>query len=98
MSNLFKSHDLNLTTKIRMLRCYVFPVLLYGAESWRLTQCYTEKLEAFEMWLYRRILKIPWTAHVTNVRVLERINKGMEIIKTIKTRKLEYLGHIMRNG
>lgn len=97
MSKLFRTHDLSLSTKIRLLKCYVFPVLLYGVESWTLTEASCKKLEAFEMWLYRRILKIPWTEHVTNKDVLERIGKEKELLLTIKSRKLEYLGHIMRN-
>lgn len=97
MSGLFKCHFLNLPTRVRLLRCYVFPVLLYGAETWTVTEAASKRLDAFEMWLYRRILRIPWTAHVTNKNVLQRLNKEMEIMTTIKARKLEYLGHIMRN-
>lgn len=98
MSKLFKCHDLSLPTKIRLLRCYVFPVLLYGVESWTLTEASCTKIESFEMWLYRRILRIPWTDHITNLRVLERMGKDKELLLLIKTRKLEYLGHIMRNS
>lgn len=80
-----------------MLRCYVFPILLYGVESWTLNEDMCRKLEAFEMWLYRRILRIPWTDRVTNEEVLRRMKKNREILTTIKARKLQYLGHIMRN-
>lgn len=80
-----------------MIRCYVFPVLFYGMESWTLTKNMCNKLEAFEMWTYRRVLKIPWTDKVTNNEVLKRLNKDKEILKTIKIRKMEYLGHIMRH-
>uniref|UniRef100_A0A8D8RKM6 Uncharacterized protein n=1 Tax=Cacopsylla melanoneura TaxID=428564 RepID=A0A8D8RKM6_9HEMI len=80
-----------------MLRCYIFSVLFYGAESWTLKEDLCKKLEAFEMWLYRRILKIPWTARVTNEEVLRRMNKDREVMITIKVRKLQYFGHIMRN-
>lgn len=91
------SHDLTLDTKIRLLRCYVFAVLLYGVESWTLTKETTNRLEAFELWLYRRILKIPWTDKVTNNEVMRRMQKNKELINTVKCRKLQYLGHIMRN-
>lgn len=97
MGNLFKSRDLNLNTKLRLLKCYVWSVLLYGVESWTLTEASTRKLEAFEMWLYRRILRISWVDHVSNKKVLEMLQKGTEIIHIIKKRKLEYFGHIMRN-
>lgn len=98
MAKLFKSHDLNTNTKIRLLRCYVFSILLYGVESWTVTDASSKKLEAFEMWLYRRILRISWVDHVTNNRVLEQMGKEVEVIRTVKKRKLEYLGHIMRNN
>lgn len=97
MKKVFTSHDLQLTTKIRLLRCYVFSTLFYGVESWTLTEASSIKLEAFEMWLYRRIQRIPWTERITNTEVLRRMGKEKEVLNTVKTRKLQYLGHIMRN-
>ncbi|KAL1446308.1 hypothetical protein WDU94_012325 [Cyamophila willieti] len=97
MSKVFKSHDLTIETKTRFLKCYIFSILLYGAESWTLNESLTKKLEAFEMWLYRRMLRISWTEHVTNVEVLRQMKKSRELMNIIKTRKLNYLGHIMRN-
>lgn len=97
MSAIFKSHDLTITSKIRFLRCYVFSVLLYGAESWTLTNTTEKRLEAFELWLYRRILRVSWIERITNDEILQRMEKDREILTTIKTRKLQYLGHIMRN-
>lgn len=97
MSPLFKSHNLSLHMKLRLLRCYVFSVLLYGVETWTLTKETTKRLEAFELWLYRRILKISWTQKITNIEVLRRMNKETELLDTVKCRKLQYLGHIMRN-
>jgi len=66
-------------------------------ESWILNDAITKKLEAFELWLYRRMLKIPWIARIINIEVLRRMNKNTELINTFKVRKLQYLGHIMRN-
>lgn len=97
MSKLFKTHNLNLKLKLRLLRCYIFSILLYGVESWTLTEATTKKLEAFELWTYRRILKISWMDKISNTRVLQKLNKEREIMHTVKRRKLEYLGHIMRN-
>lgn len=97
MSKLFKSHNLKLDIKVKFLRCYVFSILYYGMESWTLTEATQKKLEAFGMWLYRRILRISWVDRVTNETLLERMEKEKEVMKTIKRRKLEYLGHIMRN-
>ena len=96
-AKIFKSRDLPLTTKIRLLRCYVFSILLYGVEAWTLTNATMKKLEAFEMWCYRRILRTSWMDRVTNAEVLRRLNKECEIILHVKQRKLEYLGHITRN-
>ena len=87
MSAIFKSHNISLETKIRHLRCYVFSVLFYGVEAWTLTEATTKKLGAFRMWLYRRMLKISWTAHVTNIEVLRRIKKDLEVMYTIKKKE-----------
>ncbi|CAG9831796.1 unnamed protein product, partial [Diabrotica balteata] len=80
-----------------MLRCYVFSVLFYGVELWTLNEDMCRKLEAFEMYLYQRMFKIPWTDRVTNEEVLRRMNKNREVLTTIKSRKLQFFGHIMRN-
>ncbi|CAG9830140.1 unnamed protein product [Diabrotica balteata] len=66
MAKLFKSHNLNLDIKVRLLRCYIFSTLYYGVESWALTEAIEKKLEAFKMWLYRRILRISWTEKIIN--------------------------------
>ncbi|KAI5752582.1 hypothetical protein M8J77_018365 [Diaphorina citri] len=96
MKKLFTNRDLSLDLRIRMLRCYIFTVLLYGVEAWTLNKSCERKLEAFEMWTYRRILKISWTERVTNTEALRRIKKNVEILEEVKKRKLQYLGHIMR--
>ena len=82
---------------MRLLRCYVFSVLFFGVESWTLTEATTKKLEFFEMWLYRRILTISWTAHITNAEVLRKVKKERKVINTVKIRKLQYLEHLTRN-
>uniref|UniRef100_A0A8D8SXR8 Craniofacial development protein 2 n=1 Tax=Cacopsylla melanoneura TaxID=428564 RepID=A0A8D8SXR8_9HEMI len=97
MSKLFKTHNLTVEMKMRLLRCYIFSIMLYGIESWTLTGATTSRLEAFEMWIYRRILRISWMDRITNESVLQRMKKDKEIMHTIKRRKLEYLGHILRN-
>lgn len=97
LSHLLCNRSLKISTRVRLARCYVFSVLLYGVESWTLTQKMSDRLEAFEMWVYRRILKISWTDRVSNVKVLRLLNKKTEILNTIKRRKLQYFGHIMRN-
>ncbi|XP_039291702.1 uncharacterized protein LOC120353116 [Nilaparvata lugens] len=97
MAKLFKSHNLNMHIKIKLLYCYIFSILFYGVESWTLTKSTKKRLEAFEMWLYRRVLRISWMDRVTNKAVLERMDKDLEVMNIIKSRKLAYFGHIMRN-
>lgn len=83
-------------TKNAAAKMLLFPVLLYGAEAWTIMETLMKKLEAFEMWVYPRILKISWATH-TNVQVLRRMGKQKEISFTIKKRNLKYFGHIMRH-
>lgn len=96
MRKILCSNDLSLQLKVRMLRCYVFSVLLYGMEAWTLKKDISNRIEAFEMWTYRRILKISWVDRVTNDEVLRKMKKEKEVLNTIKIRKLQYLGHVMR--
>ncbi|XP_060520407.1 uncharacterized protein LOC132698368 [Cylas formicarius] len=91
------SRDIDLALRIRILKCYVFSVLMYGAESWTLTETMCRRLEAFEMWTYRRMLRVSWVDRVRNIDILNQLNKQTEVIHTIKKRKLEYFGHILRN-
>lgn len=98
MKHIFTSKDISQPLKIRLIKCYVFPVLLYGVEAWTLTGQLMKKLSAFEMWIYRRILRISWTDHITNNQVLERMGKEQEVVITVKKRKLEYFGHLMRHN
>lgn len=96
MKRVFTARDLSLEIKVRLVRCYILSVLFYGMETWTLKKADTKKLEAFEMWIYRRILKISWTERVPNEEVLRKMNKEKEVLLTIKKRKLQYLGHVMR--
>ncbi|CAG9826360.1 unnamed protein product [Diabrotica balteata] len=73
-------------------------VLLYSAEVWMLKVSIMNKIKALEMWVHRRMLKIPWTARKTNEEVLRSVNKDRELIKTVKHRKMSYLGHIVRGS
>ncbi|KAL1446457.1 hypothetical protein WDU94_005636 [Cyamophila willieti] len=98
MRSVLCNMHLNINTRIRILKCYVFSVLLYGVEVWTLTKETLNRLESFEMWCYRRMLRISWIYHVTNETVLERMRKTTEIITTVKRRKLAYFGHIIRNN
>ena len=90
------SSNISLTTKKRIIKCYVWSTLLYGCETWTLTQTHINKLQAFEMWVYRKLKRIPWTDKVTNEEVLKRVNEKRYIIPTIKIRKTTYFGHMIR--
>lgn len=98
MRILLCSRDLPIQLRTRTLKCYVFSTLLYGLESWTLKQEHINKLQAFEMWCYRRMLRISWTEKKTNVEVLREMGKERELITSIKARKLQYLGHMMRGN
>ena len=79
-----------------MVKCYVCPILLYGVEAWTLKVTTMNRQEAFEMWIFRRILRIPWVGRVTNRDVLKRSNTQRELLNTVKCRKISYLDHILR--
>lgn len=97
MKKVLCSRNINIELKLRLTRCYIFSTLLYGAESWTLTETLLKKLQAFEMWVYRRLLRISWVDKVRNEEVLSRLSKQPEINKNIKIRKLEYFAHVIRH-
>lgn len=96
-STMFTNRNLKLDIRLRFMECYVWSVLMYGVETWTLKAQMIKKLEAFEMWLYRRILKIPWTDRITNDEVLRRIGRKRKLLTIIKIGKTSYMGHILRN-
>lgn len=98
MKRLFCNRELTLVTRYRMIRCYIYSGLLYGMEAWTLKLATMRKIEAFEMWVFRRMLRVPWTEHATNDSILERVNRDRELLCIVKRRKTAYLGHILRNN
>ena len=84
MKIFFLSRKLSRKLKIRMVRCYILPVPLYGVEAWTLTEALMRRLKSFEMWIYRRILRISWIKHTTNEEVLSRMGKTKEVAFTVK--------------
>lgn len=97
MRLIFTSRDISLPLKIRLMICYISPVLLNKVEQWTMTEQLMKKISAFEMWIYRRILRNSWTEHIRNQEVLRRMYKQQEITYIVKKRKLEYFGNIMRH-
>ena len=86
-----------MTTRLKTLKFYIWSILLYNVENWTLLSKTTKKLEALEMWFYKRMLKISWTDKVTNAEVLQKLNIQRELIPTIIKRKCQYFGHVIRN-
>ena len=87
-----------MSLKIKVLNCYVYPILTYGSESWTISPTMQRKIEASEMWFYRRMLRISWTQHISNNDVLCRAGTRRTILHTIRDRQARFFGHIMRKG
>ena len=96
MVNIWKSRGLSMELKLRFLRATIFAIATYGSESWALTKNDRKRIDAFEMWCYRRLLRVSWKDRRTNNWVLERIGSELTIRNTIRDRKLRYFGHVMR--
>ncbi|CAG9834914.1 unnamed protein product, partial [Diabrotica balteata] len=80
MRTFLSNSSLNLTLRYRFVKCYIYSILLYGVETWTIKANVINRLEAFEMWVFRRLLKIPWTDHTTNVEVLNRMDRERELL------------------
>ena len=96
LEKVLKSRKMLMSTKKRVLECYVISVLLYGSECWTISPTMRKRLEAVEMWFYRRMLRLSWTEHTTNEEVLTRANAKRSLINIIRERQLKFLGHVMR--
>ncbi|KAF7241558.1 putative uncharacterized transposon-derived protein F52C9.6 [Varanus komodoensis] len=99
MANLdstLKSRDITLPTKVRIVKAVVFPVAMYGCESWTIRKAERQRIEAFELWCWRRLLRFPWTARRSNWSVLEESNPDCSLEGQILKMKLKYFGHLMR--
>ena len=91
-----KDRDVTTNTKVKLTETLVFPVMMYGCESWTMRKAERRRIDAFEMWCWRRVLRIPWTARRTNKSVLEEIKPEMPLESKIQQQKLKYFGHVMR--
>ena len=99
MSNLdsiFKSRDITLPTKVRLVKAMVFPVVMYGCESWTVKKAECQRIDAFELWCWRRVLKVPWTSRRSNQSILKEICPGISLEGMMLKLKLQYFGHRMR--
>ena len=96
MKNIFRNHKLIISLKTRLLKCFVWSVLLYGCKTWTLTTKTKHRIEPVEMWFYRRILRIPRTALETNEKVLQKTNQKRNLLRCIEKRQLKFVGHVIR--
>ena len=93
---ILKSRDITLPTKVRLVKAMVFPVVMYGCESWTVKKAERRRTDAFELWCWRRLLRVPWTARKSNQSFLKEINPGISLEGVMLKLKLQYFGHLMR--
>ena len=95
LDSILKRRDITLTTKVRLVKAVVFPVVMYACESWTVKKAEHRKIDAFELWCWRRLLKVPWTARRSSQSILKEISPGCLLEALILKLKLQYLGHLM---
>ena len=96
LDSIFKSRDITLRTNVRLVKAMVFPVVMYGCESWTVTKAECRRIDAFELWCWRRLLRVPWTARRGNQSILKEISPGISLEGMMLKLKLQYFGHLMR--
>ena len=96
LDNIFKSRDITLPSKVHLVKAMVFPVVMYGCEIWTVKKAEHRRIDAFELWCWRRLLRVPWTARSSNQSVLEEISSGCSLEGMMLKLKLQYFGHLMR--
>ena len=95
---ILKSRDITLPTKVRLVKAMVFPVVMYGCESWTVKKAEYQRIDAFELWCWRRLMRVPWTARRSNQSILKKTSPGCSLEGLMLKLKLQYLGHLMRKG
>ena len=95
LDSIFKSRDITLPKKVHLVKAMVFPVVMYGCESWTVQKAECRKIDAFELWCWRRLLRVPWTARRSNQSILKEISPGCSLEGLMLKLKLQYFGHLM---
>ena len=95
LDSILKSRDITLPTNIHIVKAMVFPVVMYGCESWTVKKAERRKIDAFELWCWRRLLRVPWTAKISNQSILKEISPGCSLEGLVLKLKLQYFGHLM---
>ena len=96
LDSIFKSRDITLPTKVRLVKVMVFPAIMYGCESWTVKKSELRTVDALELWCWRRLLRVPWTARRSNQSILKEISPGCSLEGVMLKLKLQYFGHLMR--
>ena len=97
LDSILKSRDITLPTKVRLVKALVFPVVMYGCESWTVKKAELGRIDAFEPWCWRRLLRVPWTARRSNQSILKETSPGCSVLEGLMLKlKLQYFGHLMR--
>ena len=96
LDSILKSRDITLLTKVCLIKAMVFPVVTYGCESWTIKKAECQRIDAFELWCWRRLLRVPWTARRTNQSILKEINPEYSLEGLMLKLKLQYFGHLMQ--
>ena len=95
LDSIFKSRDITLPTKVHLVKAMGFPVVMYGCESWTVKKAERRRIDAFELWCWRRLLRVPWTARRSNNSILKEISPGISLEGMMLKLKLQYFGHLM---
>ena len=95
LDSIFKSRDITLSTKVCLVKAMVFPVVMYERESWTVKKAEHQRIDGFELWCWRRLLRVPWTARISNQSILKEISPGCSLEGMILKLKLQYFGHLM---
>ena len=96
LDSIFKSRDITVPIKVRLVKAMVFPVVMYGCESWTVKKAERQRIDAFELWFWRRLLRVPWTARRSNQSILKEISPGCSLEGLMLKLKLRYFGHLMQ--
>ena len=96
LDSIFKSRDITLPTKVHLVKAMVFPMVTYGCESWTVKKAERRRIDAFELWCWRRLLRVPWTTRRSNQSILKEISPGISLEGMMLKLKLQYFGHLMR--
>ena len=96
LDSIFKSRDITLPTKVCLVKTMVFPVVMYGCESWTVKKAEGQRIDAFQLWCWRRLLRVPWTARRSSQSILKEISPGISLEGMMLKLKLQYFGHLMR--